>query len=58
MVTAVALGVALSTLVLAVRLRTRLKRRILAPVGVLLSGLQAVHEGDLRANWRPKGRLN
>ncbi len=54
-VTAVALGVALSTLVLAVRLRTRLKRRILAPVDVLLSGLQAVHDGELHSQLATEG---
>jgi diguanylate cyclase (GGDEF)-like protein len=50
-----ALLVAISASVIAVRLRTRLQRRILTPVGVLLSGLQAVREGDLQRRLPTEG---
>lgn len=46
-VTATAGIIGALTLVIAIRLRTRLQRRILAPVASLLTGLQAVREGRL-----------
>jgi diguanylate cyclase (GGDEF)-like protein len=55
--TGCALLLAASTVAIAVRLRSRLQRRILSPVDVLLSGLQAVREGDLNRRLPTDGPL-
>jgi diguanylate cyclase (GGDEF)-like protein len=56
-VAASALLVAISASVIAVSLRSRLQRRILAPVDVLLSGLQAVRQGDLQRRLPTEGPI-
>jgi diguanylate cyclase (GGDEF)-like protein len=56
-VTGCALLGAAATLAVALGLRGRLRSRILGPVDVLLSGLQAVREGDLKRRLPTDGPL-